>query len=92
MTQHGLTAGDKAALDRRQANNADYIEKTPARAAFSRAFVLAFFVDWQPRPSLFALWGWDGCGQTAQWGVVQRVLQDDTDKQTLDLTDWEGTK
>ena len=29
-----MTAGHKAALDRRQANNADYIRKTPARAAF----------------------------------------------------------
>jgi hypothetical protein len=47
MTQHGLTAGYEAVLDHGQPKKGDYIEKTPARAAFSCAFVLALFVDGQ---------------------------------------------
>jgi hypothetical protein len=42
-----LTAGHEAALDHGQPNNTHYIEKTPAKAAFSCAFVLALFVGWQ---------------------------------------------
>jgi hypothetical protein len=34
ITQHGLAAGHEAALNDRQPNNADYIEKTSAKAAF----------------------------------------------------------
>jgi hypothetical protein len=38
---------DEASLDRRQTDDADYVKRTPAKAAFSRALVLASLVEWQ---------------------------------------------
>lgn len=34
-------------LDQCQPNHTDFIQKTPAKAALSYAFVLALLVDWQ---------------------------------------------